>query len=229
MTKAKSSSTQGSNSRTIALIAVGVMVLLVGGLVALTLIDFTPTGPDYTALDAQGRIIGEADAPIVIQEFADFRCPHCKDAATTLTPNIITEYVNTGKVRFEYIPVTVINEESVLSGQAALCAEDQGRFWTYHEKLFERQGREQFNIENLVKWAAQLGLDEASFRNCLASSQYTDELNANMREFQASGGTGTPTFLVNGQLLNGTVSWEEMKATIDAHLASAQLEPLPVQ
>jgi protein-disulfide isomerase len=81
----------------------------------------------------------------------------------------------------------------------------------------------------LTKWAGDLNLDEQAFRNCLTSSQYLDELNANMREFQASGGTGTPTFLVNGQLLNGTVSWDEMKATIDAQLAGARGEALPVQ
>jgi protein-disulfide isomerase len=217
------------NNRNIALIAIGVAALLVVGLVAITLIDFPDGETNYTQLDAQGRIVGEADAPVLIREFADFRCPHCKDAADSLTPNIIDDYVNTGLVRFEYVPVTVINDESVLAGQAALCAEDQGRFWTYHAKLFERQGREQFSIENLTKWAGDLNLDEQAFRNCLTSSQYLDELNANMREFQASGGTGTPTFLVNGQLLNGTVSWDEMKATIDAQLAGARGEALPVQ
>lgn len=229
MANLKTQNTVGSNNRNIVIIAIGVVALLVVGLVALTLIDFPDGETNYTQLDAQGRIVGEADAPVLIREFADFRCSHCKDAATLLTPRIVEEYVNTGLVRFEYVPVTVINEESVLAGQAALCAEDQGRFWTYHEKLFERQGRETFTIENLTRWAGDLSLNEQTFRNCLTSSEYLDELNANMRDFQATGGTGTPTFMVNGQLVNGTVSWEDMKATIDAQLASARGEALPVQ
>jgi protein-disulfide isomerase len=224
MTTMKPTGSSSFNARTIAMIGIGLLLLLVFGLVLLTLIP--PDEPDNNIiqLDAQGRIVGDENAPVVIREFADFRCPHCKDAAETLTPNIIEGYVESGQVRFEYVPVAVINEESVLSGQAALCAENQGRFWSYHEKLFAEQGRNVFSIENLTQWAVELDLNEQEFRNCLTSSEYLDELNANMRDFQASGATGTPTFLVNGQLVNGAVSWEEMQATIDAQLASAQAE-----
>jgi len=220
------------NSRTIAMIAIGVVVFLVVGLVVIAIIDLPDPQRDYTQLDAQGRLVGEADAPVLIREFADFRCSQCKDAAATLTPNIIEDYVNTGLARLEYIPVTVINDESILAGQAALCAEEQGRFWTYHEKLFERQGREQFSNENLIRWAGEVNLNEQEFRNCLTSSRYLDELNANMREFQESGAgdtLSTPTFLINDEVVVGAVPWEDLKAVIDAQLASTRGEALPVQ
>lgn len=229
MTTMKPTSSSRFNSRTIAMMVIGILIVLVFGLVLVVVLPPDSTPDDsIIQLDGEGRLIGDEDAPILIREFADFRCPHCKDAAETLTPNIIDGYVETGQVRFEYVPVAVINEESVLSGQAALCAEDQGRFWSYHHTLFAQQGRNVFSIENLTQWATELELDEQAFRNCLTSSEYLAELNANLRDFQANGATGTPSFLVNGQLVSGAVSWEEMKATIDAHLASARGDGIPV-
>jgi protein-disulfide isomerase len=215
-----------NNNRTMLLAGVGgIAVLLIVVLIAISQgwIGATEvnSGDEVASLDSQGMIIGNEDATILIREFADFRCPHCKDAAATLTPQIIENYVNTGLVRFQYTPVAVINNESTYAAQAAMCAEDQNKFWSYHDVLFDRQGRDLFSIENLSAWAGEEGMDETQFRNCLVSGEYLDELNANQRDFQASGGTGTPTFLVGGQLLNGVVGWDEMKTAIDQQLAAA--------
>lgn len=218
-----------ANSRTLAIVGVGAVALVL--IIVIALIGRglgsagVSTGDEVASLDSQGMTVGSESAAIVVQEFADFRCPHCKDAATSLTPEIIENYVNTGLIRLQFIPVAVINDESAFGAQASMCANDQNKFWTYHDHLFDRQGKDQFNIQNLTTWAGELGLDEQAFRNCLVSGEYLDELNANMRDFQASGGTGTPTFLVNGQLINGAVAWDEMKATIDTQLAAAGAAP----
>jgi len=222
----------GANNRTLAIVGVGAVALVLIIVVALIgqglgSSSVSTGGEEVATLDSQGMTVGNEDAAILVQEFADFRCPHCKDAATTLTPEIIENYVDTGLVRLQFVPVAVINDESAFGAQASMCANDQDKFWTYHDRLFDRQGRDLFSIENLTKWATELGLNEQEFRNCLVSGQYLDELNANMRDFEASGGTGTPTFLVNGQLLNGAVAWEEMKATIDTQLAAAGGEVAP--
>lgn len=219
----------GANNRTLAIVGVGAVALVL--IIVLALVgrgllgsSSVASGEAVDSLDAQGMTVGSENAAIVVREFADFRCPHCKDAAASLTPEIIENYVNTGLVRLQFTPVAVINDESTFGAQAAMCADAQGKFWTYHDELFDRQGRDLFSIQNLTSWAGDLGLDEQAFRNCLVSGEYLDELNANMRDFQASGGTGTPTFLVNGQLINGAVAWDEMKATIDNQLAAAGSE-----
>ncbi len=215
----------GANNRTLAIVGVGAVALVL--IIVVALIGrglgggtVTTGGDEVASLDSQGMTVGNEDAAILIREFADFRCPHCKDAATTLTPEIIENYVNTGLVRLQFTPVAVINDESNFGAQASMCANDQNKFWTYHDRLFDRQGRDNFSINNLTAWAGELGLDEQAFRNCLVSGEYLDELNANMRDFQASGGTGTPTFMVNGQLINGAIAWDEMKGVIDTQLAA---------
>jgi protein-disulfide isomerase len=222
----------GANNRTLAIVGIGAVALvliIVLALVGRGLLGSSSVtsgeGEEVASLDAQGMTVGSEDAAILIREFADFRCPHCKDAAASLTPEIIENYVNTGLVRLQFTPVAVINDESTFGAQASMCADNQGKFWTYHDELFERQGRDLFSIQNLTAWAGDLGLDEQAFRNCLVSGEYLDELNANMRDFQASGGTGTPTFMVNGQLINGAIAWDEMKGVIDTQLESAGAAP----
>ncbi len=214
----------GGNNRTMAITGVVIVALvLIVALVAIArMSNTTGTGGDaeVASFDQQGMTIGNPDAKILIQEFADFRCPHCLDASKTLTPKIISDYVNTGLVRFQFTPVAVINDESTFSAQAAMCANESNKFWSYHDILFSRQGKDLFSIDNLSKWAGDVGLDQQQFRNCVTSGQYLSDLQANMSEFQSSGGTGTPTFLVNGQLINGAIGYEEMKGMIDTQLAS---------
>lgn len=171
-------------------------------------------------LFASGRILGSPDATIVIKDFSDFRCPHCKNAAYNLTPQLIEEYVRPGIVRLEFIPVVVTNEEGLVGGLAALCAEDQNQFWAYHDILFERQGEVEFNLENVTSFASELGMNLEEFNDCMISSKYTDQLVKNNDEFTASGGTGTPTFLVNDQIVVGGVEFETVKQLIEEKLSN---------
>lgn len=169
---------------------------------------------------ASGRILGSPDATVVIKDFSDFRCPHCKNAAYNLTPQLIEEYVRPGIVRFEFIPVVVTNEEGLVGGLAALCAEDQNQFWPYHDILFERQGEVEFNLENTTSFAEELGMNLEEFNDCMVSAKYTDQLVQNNDEFSASGGTGTPTFLVNDQLVVGGVEFDTVKELIEEKLGN---------
>lgn len=169
---------------------------------------------------ASGRILGSPDATIVIKDFSDFRCPHCKNAAYNLTPQLIEEYVRPGIVRLEFIPVVVTNEEGLVGGLAALCAEDQNQFWAYHDILFERQGEVEFTLENVTSFATELGMNLEEFNDCMISSKYADQLFENNDEFTASGGTGTPTFLVNDQIVVGGVEFDKIKELIEEKLSN---------
>ncbi len=165
-----------------------------------------------------GRVLGSPEALVVIKDFSDFRCPHCQNAAFNLTPKIIEEYIKPGLVRLEFIPVVVTNEEGLIGGLAALCAEDQGKFWPYHDILFERQGEVEFTLESATSFANELGMDIEVFNDCMISSKYTDQLVENNELFTESGGTGTPTFLVNDQIVVGGVEFETVKELIEEKL-----------
>ncbi|MGB0384484.1 MAG: DsbA family protein [Ardenticatenaceae bacterium] len=170
------------------------------------------------AVAASGRFLGSPDAPLLIKDFSDFRCPHCRDAAYNLTPKIIDEYVKKGLVRLEFIPVVVTSEEGLYGGMAALCAEEQGQFWAYHDILFERQGEEEFNLENLERFAEELSMDAQPFHDCMLSGKFGEQLLANNEQFQQSGATGTPTFIIGDELTVGGLPFEEIQKTIEAQL-----------
>lgn len=174
--------------------------------------------PEKDELFASGRVLGSPDAKVVIKDFSDFRCPHCQNAAFNLTPKIIEEYVKPGLVRLEFIPVVVTNEEGLVGGLAALCAEDQEKFWPYHDILFERQGEVEFTLESATSFANELGMNIEEFNDCMISSKYTDQLVKNNEDFTESGGTGTPTFLVNDQIVVGGVEFDTVKELIEEKL-----------
>lgn len=200
------------------------LLLLVGGLLW---VGLGGTGTTDTAIAEQegqveGTFLGNPEAPIVVKDFSDFRCPHCKDAWATLTPKIIENYVNAGQVRLEFIPVFVTGEEALYAGQASYCAAEQEQFWPYHDKLFQRQGRDEFNIANLTSFAADLGMEEQDFRDCILSGKYAQQMQDNNAEFQRTGGTGTPTFIVGDELVGGAVGFDEMKKIIEGQLGQSE-------
>ena len=223
--KAKKQEEEQKSDNRRQLIGGGVLVLLlllVGGLLWVGLGDTDTTTPIEEPEQANGTFLGSAEAPVVVKDFSDFRCPHCKDAWAALTPKIIENYVNAGQVRLEFIPVYVTGEEALYAGQASYCAAEQEKFWPYHDRLFQRQGRDEFNIANLTSFATDLGMQEQEFRDCILSGKYAQQMQDNNAEFQRTGGTGTPTFLVGDELVGGAVGFDEMKKIIEGQLAQSE-------
>jgi protein-disulfide isomerase len=114
------------------------------------------------------------------------------------------------------------HDNAQISAEAANCANDQGKFWEYHDKLFENQGK--LDKASLVQYAADLKLDEASFNACLDSGKYTNDVRQDFADGAAVGVSGTPAFFINGRFLNGAVPYEQFAAIIDEELASAGLK-----
>lgn len=141
-----------------------------------------------------------------------------------MQPQIEETYIETGQVELEMRPIAFIGQESVWAAEAAECANDQGRFLDYHDRLFEEQGRENsgaFSIDNLKGFAADLGLDTSAFNTCLDSHQYAEQVS---RETDAAGSAGigsTPSFIVGETKLTGLASFGEMSRTIDEELEKA--------
>lgn len=208
----------------------GQRTLLLGGLLAALLLavgalvvigqraNQGPNSAEYANVPTQGRVLGSADAPVIVKEFVDFRCPHCRDASVNLTPLIISNYVANNQVEFEIIPVGVLGNESVLAAEAALCAEEQGQFWAYHDLLFTRQGTMPYTQDSLISLGDDAGLNQQAFRDCILSGRMRTVVQDNNTAFQRAGATGTPAFLVGTQLVEGAVPFDEMRPIIDAQL-----------
>ncbi len=163
---------------------------------------------------------GSSDAPVTIIEFADFRCGYCLRHFLQTLPILEEEYIATGKVRYVFRNFPILGVQSRWAALAAECAHEQGRFWEYHDKLFAltQQGQE-FVRSRLKAIAAELGLDSARFDSCLDSSKYRDEIQEDFALGQSEGVTGTPAFLINGELVIGAQPLERFRELIEQELA----------
>lgn len=162
---------------------------------------------------------GPADAPVVVVEYGDFQCPHCRQFAISTERRLKETYVDTGKVRFVFRHFAFIGDESRWAAEASECANEQGRFWDYHDKLFEEQNGENagtFTQNNLKRFAADLGLDTEQFNQCLDSGKYRAKVQQETTEGQQLGVHGTPTVFVNGQLIRNGSSYQALQAAIEA-------------
>lgn len=129
--------------------------------------------------------------------------------------------MDTGKVRFGYFNFAFLGEESQWAAEAAECASDQDAYWEFHDYLFSHQNGENqgaFSKENLKGFAADMGLDTATFNSCLDSGKYTQLIKNQSNIARQLGVSSTPTFALNGQGIVGVISFDEFKTKIDALL-----------
>lgn len=179
-------------------------------------------------------ILGNKNAKVTVVEFADFQCPFCEQWFQQVEPNIIKNYVNTGKIQFAFRHYAFLDQSTDAAGpestQAALaseCADEQGKFWDYHDYLYNHQGQEDsgtFSIDNLKGFAATLGLNTDQFNSCLDSKKYASNVSKDMSEGQTAGVQGTPATFVNGLLFSGACPYSNFKQAIDYALAGTKFK-----
>jgi protein-disulfide isomerase len=168
---------------------------------------------------------GDKAAKISIVEFSDFQCPFCERFHTTVEANLIKQYVDTGKATFVYKHIAILGQESVWAAQAAECAADQGKFWQFHDLLFDKQSGENqgaFTKDKLLGFAQEMKLDMTKFEPCLNQDQTVSRVQADSQEGQKAGVRGTPTFFINGKPLVGAQPIEAFQAAIESALTGAQ-------
>ena len=183
-------------------------------------VQATPTPPRVVAASVDDDPAwGPEDAPVTIIEFSDFQCPFCSRFFAQTYPQIKQEYE--GEVRFVYrdFPLTSIHENAQKAGEAGECADDQGKFWDYHDILFNNASA--LDVTSLKGYASQLGLDSGAFDQCLDSGKYTEEVQKDYQEGITYGVTGTPAFFINGVSIIGAQPYANFKAVIDAALQEA--------
>jgi protein-disulfide isomerase len=165
---------------------------------------------------ATGPSKGPENAQVTIVEFSDFQCPFCGRAATTLD-EVMKGYEGKVRLVFRHFPLN-FHPEAPKAAEASLCAADQGKFWEYHDKLFQNQRALQ--VPQLKEYATQVGLDAGKFNTCLDSGGKAATVQKDMKDGEQLGVTGTPGFFVNGRFLNGALPAEEFKKIIDEELAA---------
>jgi len=162
-------------------------------------------------------ILGEEDAPVTMVEFSDFQCPYCARFFEQTFPQLKENYIKTGKVKlaFRHLPLS-FHQYAQKTAEASECANEQGKFWEYHDLLFDNQPN--FSRDDLVAYARQLELNidgENGFAACLDARAKTDVVRADMRAGDERGVQGTPTFFLNGEPV---ADWSNLKDIIQAKL-----------
>jgi protein-disulfide isomerase len=159
---------------------------------------------------------GPENAPVTIVKFEDFHCPFCKQVQPTLT-ELLSRY--NGKVRLVHkdLPLDSIHPQARQAAEAARCADDQGKFWEYHDKLYANSPKAR--TEDLKSYAKELGLNVEVFGRCVESGKYKAVVQKDLNEGAQLGLTGTPAFFINGREISGAQPLEAFTAIIDEELA----------
>jgi len=190
-----------------------------------------PTQPEIFKISLDDDPVkGDPNAPITIVEFSDFQCPFCSRFVVQTLGELEKNYIDTGKVKLVYrdLPLDNLHSNARAAHIAAECADEQGKFWEYHDILFENQGQwsrlATGELDNsLVKYSQELGLDISSFETCLISDEIANEVNKDALEARSYGASGTPTFFIGTEKdgftkLVGAQPYSSFKQVIDSQL-----------
>jgi len=173
--------------------------------------------PQRIQVAATGPAKGPAGAPVTIVEFSDFQCPYCSRVKPAID-QIVSTYGDKVRIVFRHYPLP-IHPFAPKAAEAAICADDQGKFWAMHDALFANQNEATLGVEGLKKTAAGLGLDATKFNTCLDSGANAAKVQADLAAGNAVGVNGTPAFFVNGRSISGAQPFEQFKQLIDDELA----------
>ncbi len=163
---------------------------------------------------------GAKNPQVTIIEFSDYQCPFCRRAEST-----VEQVMNTygDKVRLVYRDYPLpMHPQARPASEAAACANEQGKFWEYHAKLFHGDGLEP---DKLKTYADQVGLDRKKFDECLEKKPYKDAIDKDFADGEKAGVNGTPAFFINGRMLSGAQPFEKFKEVIDEELAAGGKKP----
>jgi protein-disulfide isomerase len=192
------------------------------------------TNTNVMALTSRDAILGNTNAPVTMIEYGDYQCPFCGEEFFAQTePQIVQNYVNTGKVRFVFRDFAFLGAESTAAANAAQCANDQGKMWPYHDALYTAKvaddqggGSEDdgfFSTAELLKLGQQVGIPNmATFTSCVQNQSDLSIVNQEKTDATAQGVNSTPTFFINGTQVLGAQPYAQFQQTIDAAIAAAQ-------
>ncbi len=185
-----------------------------------------PSPPQIVKVD-NGKLplLGNANAKVTVVEFSDFQCPFCEKFFTDTLKQIDDNYIKTGKIKlaFRHYPLISIHPNAQIASEASECANEQNKFWDYHDLLFTNQAAwspltGSDITSSLTDYAGQVGLDTGAFATCLSSHKYKARVDADQAAGNDAQVNGTPTFFINGNRLVGAQPFSAIKRAIEGEL-----------
>jgi protein-disulfide isomerase len=186
---------------------------------------------NQTTIAKSDLVIGDATAKATIIEYGDFKCPSCNAFHHEAGQQLRAVYVKTGKLKIVFKPLAVIGPDSDRAARGAYCANAQGKFTDYHDKVFNYMWDSyyengNYNVESqdlldsqlLTKLAGQAGVESVSFQKCLGSNDFASNTQANLAESSQVGVRGTPTFIIDGKKVVGPQPYGVFKSLVDIQL-----------
>lgn len=177
---------------------------------------------DRVTTDQQPSFGGNASAPVTLMVFADFQCPYCKAEAEILRKNVVAGFGDKVRVMFKDYPLESIHPWARAGSVAGRCVyrQSEDKFWAFHDWVYGAQA--DISVENLkektLAWAGENGVNGQQLGQCIDSKETDAEVAANLAEGRSLGINATPTTLLNGRKLEGTVQWEVMEQLIKLEL-----------
>ena len=222
---------------TIGAVVVGAVIILASG--ALKLGGGSPTelatpATSYAGLAVDGATVGSPTAPVVMRVYSDFQCPACKSFVKTELAQLLIDLVQPGMLRIESTDIDIIDShkagstESLDLAAGAYCAEQQGKYWEYHDYVFWNQGGENTGYHNAAfidRVATAAGLDLTAFHACQARSDIRQPILDATTTAAKAGIQSTPTLVVGGQVIPGVPDYSQLKALILRLVAQATVAP----
>lgn len=182
---------------------------------------------DYCENNPENCVItGDAAAPVTIVEVSDYGCGHCKNFNVDTAPTLKQQYVDSGVVRWITMPYALGGQSgypTAPSANAALCVAEQGTdaFEQFHKALFELQGTAAFNTPaGFIAVANDLGLDSEALSACVDDGRYNNTVQRNIQIATSAGINSTPSFFINGELVNGNIPLANFQQIIETEAGS---------
>lgn len=158
--------------------------------------------PVWEGLPVAGMTVGPQDAPVLVEEYFDYQCPHCHTASEQIVKPFIERVVATGDARFAYRLFPILGPESITAARGAYCAAKQGKFWPFQDVLMGERGtgnRGTYAEERLRSYAERVGLELQPFEQCLGSDEAAIYVSGAYERGVQLGIPGTPAYFVNGR------------------------------
>ena len=210
-----------------------IAIVVVGGFFILkgdgpTTGSATDTGTDNqkpinakALIEENDPVLGSADAGITVLEFSDFQCPFCERAQSGAVTDLQnSDYFKNGEVNLIYkqFPLNSIHPYAQKAAEASLCADEQGKFWEYHNMMFENQAK--LDVASLKSYATTLGLNANQFNTCLDNGKSASEVSKETAQATSAGGQGTPFFVFAdtksgvSTVISGAYPWSQFETAI---------------
>ena len=188
-----------------------ILLLILAGVVVLS-VWYAKSQPQYANIDSPRPIKGDPKSSIVLEEFSDFQCPAC-GAAQPVVQEVLKTYGDKIAFHYRHFPLLSIHANAFSAALAAECANDQGKFWEYHDLLFKNQ--KDLRQATLLRLADETDLNKDFFAACLKSRAKARVVQADMQEGERRKINSTPSFFLNGELVQ---NWQALSSLIGAEV-----------